>query len=62
MNVIRLKLNSFRVYNEIGPKPRTCQFIEGDGYPWTKCGCPVHNNSSWCEAHYKRVFQRRPAV
>lgn len=60
-NVVRLRAGSFKTYTNIGPAHRTCQFIEGDGYPWTKCGCATHRNSSWCEAHYARVFQPRAA-
>jgi hypothetical protein len=29
-----------------------CRYIDTD----TFCNAPVHNRSSWCEHHYKRVF------
>ena len=46
------------------PKPRRdevrgCQWIEGSGSPWQRCGAPVWRYSSWCEEHYRRVYVRR---
>lgn len=32
-----------------------CRWIEGD-LPGDACGQPVHNSSSWCQAHHDRVF------
>jgi GcrA cell cycle regulator len=49
------------------PKPRRdeargCQWIEGSGSPWQRCGAPVWRYSSWCEEHYRRVYVRRSSL
>lgn len=45
-------------YSNISPTVKSlltvtgCRYIDTD----TFCNAPVHNRSSWCEHHYKKVF------
>lgn len=47
------------------PEPthiRGCQWIEGDGRPWTMCGAPVVPGRPYCAAHHSRAYNRHPRM
>ena len=54
----------------LSPQPRSvvfscatsCQWIEGFGPEWTKCGGPTVDHGSWCAAHRRRVFIGRVSL
>ena len=50
--------------NEPRPEHNCCQWLDGDPKHRRFCGKPTHNNSSWCEEHYRVVFvrQEKPAA
>jgi GcrA cell cycle regulator len=50
------------VYVPPAPTPRFsgCQFIAGDGRPWTCCGAAAVAGKPYCSEHLARVFVRRP--
>lgn len=37
---------------------RTCQFIAGNGRPWTICDAPSLAGSSWCPKHHAICVER----
>jgi hypothetical protein len=37
---------------------RTCEFIAGEGRPWTPCGDPVVARTSYCQSHGALCFVR----
>ncbi len=38
---------------------RTCQWIEDDGPPWSRCGAPTTSGAPWCCDHARVVFAPR---
>lgn len=55
--------NDYRFFGDVGPRPRTCQWIENDPrVDPSKCGEPVSGPSSpYCESHRARCWQPRKA-
>lgn len=38
-------------------EPNHCRYMIGSGF----CGCETLPDKSWCETHYRRVFERFPS-